>query len=174
MWVRCATVVMSSRLRLHHHMCLSSNAHVCMHVRLSEWPRKLCCISLIVFPQLISLTSWCLLLSTLCASVRSESSPGIYLVTLCFFISPHGEAKGHRLLWHIYVSPWLSSLPSLSPSHCFFLYCFNFPTSHRSLDTWSLSLLACLCLCFVLWLVVCLHTLMADKVWHKKNPERIL
>lgn len=38
--------------------------HVCVCVRASEWPRKLCSILLVLFPQLISLALCCLLPST--------------------------------------------------------------------------------------------------------------
>lgn len=149
---------------LHHHMCFG--AHVCTHVRLSEWPRKLCRISLTVFPQLISLTSCCLLLSTLCASVRSESSPGIYLVTLCFFFSSLHTAK-QKDISCCDISMWVHDCPP----------CARFrPLTVSSLlvclsrFAQEFSSLARLCLWFLLWMVV--HIL-ADKVWHKNKIRKV-
>lgn len=41
-----------------------------MHVCVCEWPRKRCCISLMLFPQLISLASCCPL--SLCPFIRTR------------------------------------------------------------------------------------------------------
>lgn len=53
---------------LHHHVCWSSNLYVWMHACVSA--RKLRCVALILFPQLLSLTSCCVLPSTLSGQVQ--------------------------------------------------------------------------------------------------------
>lgn len=128
--------------------------HAFVFVCVSEWPRKLCCVSLILFPQLISLTSRCLLLSTLSAPVRSNSSPGNNMVSWSFHLHIT-EAKGHRLLCYLSVS-----------LHLFALFILDLlvlgkevkkhPTLHmsRSLDTSHTDTLTCFYVFLSDWLSV--------------------
>lgn len=112
-------------------------------------------VSLILFPQLISLTSCCLLLSTLCASTHSDSNLS---------------------------TPWSQRMPALVSSRCefvCFILFFGPLLFLSSFLVWGipLGLLACppvLCLvCFALWLAVYLHAIMADRFWCKTKTTSI-
>lgn len=127
MWVRCATVVMSPLFLLASPYVLRRACmHACEIVRVTQ--EALPHLSYSLPPADIAHFLLSPLVHSLCvSSFRVQSGDLFSYLVFFFFISPHGEAKGHQLLWHIYVSPWLSSLCSLSPSHCFFFIGLSFP-----------------------------------------------